>query len=107
MRVIPRNSNWIKVVSAFGGFGIYRFEVFSEHNYDKYDPELSEISEHVDFHMKLNSDGKKLYINPNLINSNWNTYNVNRYFVIRQLRGLIRSKPKFRFFLRKLIGIKI
>lgn len=106
MRVIPRNNNWIKVDSAFGGFGIYRTEVFSEYNYDKYGTKLSQVSEHVDFHLKLNSTGKELYINPNLINSNWNTYNINRFFLIRHIRGLIRTMPKFRFFLRKLIGIK-
>jgi hypothetical protein len=37
----------------------------------------------------------KIYVNPGLINANWNTYNINRYLLVRHLRELTRSNPFF------------
>lgn len=88
MRKIPSGSDWISVDSGFGGFGVYKPEVFVRFNYDKITHDLRD-SEHIDLHLKIIQSGGKIYINPNLINSNWNTYNINRFFIIRQLRRIM------------------
>lgn len=33
MKIFPRNSQWIEVESGFGGFGIYRAEIFSKFDF--------------------------------------------------------------------------
>ena len=88
MRKIPRGADWISVDSGFGGFAVYRPDVFIRFNYDKITEDLRD-SEHIDLHLKIIESGGKIYINPNLINSNWNTYNINRFFIIRQLRRMM------------------
>ena len=99
MRKIPKTAPWVKVESAFGGFGIYKSEIFFFHNYDKNDAKDVLVSEHVDLHSKLIDSN--LYINPALINANWNTYNLNRFLLIRYLRVLIRKSSKIRDILKK------
>jgi hypothetical protein len=99
MKRISKNSPWIRVDSAFGGFAIYRAEIFFMHNYDKPEKNGPLVSEHVDFHYKIINS--KLYINPGLINANWNTYNLNRFPLIRYLRVLIRKSNKIRDILKK------
>lgn len=86
MRVIRKRSDWIPVDSGFGGFGIYKASVFLEFNYDPMSPQESLESEHVAFSRKIRECNKDIFINPAMINNYWNTYNINRYFIIRQLR---------------------
>ena len=95
------NSPWIKVESAFGGFAIYKSIIFLKYNYSKSMQDYSE-SEHVTIHRKLSEDGFSIYINPSLINAKWNTYNVNKYFLIRKLRTLFR-RSDFLFLIYKKI----
>ena len=95
------NSPWIKVESAFGGFAIYKSIIFLKYNYSGSTQDYSE-SEHVTIHRKLLKDGFSIYINPSLINARWNTYNVNKYFLIRKLRTLFR-KSDFLFVVYKKI----
>lgn len=102
MHVIKKNTSWIKVDSAFGGLAIYKSVVFIHANYDK--SSTSYVSEHVDFHANLMDTHPNLYINPKLINSNWNTYNINRYFVIRQFRNFLRKNPNFRNLIKRYFG---
>jgi len=94
MRIIKKNASWIKVDSAFGGFAIYKSRLFIEADYGKNPIENSQTSEHVDFHSNLLKIHPNLYINPKLINSFWNTYNVNRYFVVRFLRYKFKDYSK-------------
>lgn len=97
MRKIPIQSGWIPVKSAFGGFAIYKSTLFLNADYgDPLDTSLFE-SEHVELHKQLLAKGSKMYINPGLINASWNTYNLNRYFLVRHIRELTRSNW---FFLR-------
>ena len=84
MRYIGFGKNLISVDSAFGGIGIYRSWCFFYSDYS--DDESPEICEHVSFHRKLKLSGAKLYINPRFINSIFNTYNINKIFIIRNLR---------------------
>jgi hypothetical protein len=91
MHKINRRHGWIKVESAFGGLAIYRSEVFQDADYSAVSDSNSIQCEHVDFHSKLIAQGKNLYINPRMINSSWNTYNINRIPVIRRIRKLRRN----------------
>jgi len=94
MRIIKKNASWIKVDSAFGGFAIYKSRLFIEADYGKNPIENSQTSEHVDLHSNLLKIHPNLYINPKLINSFWNTYNVNRYFFVRFLRYKFKDYSK-------------
>ena len=86
---IKKNNQWIKIDSGFGGAAIYKSEVFNKFDYSK-EFQTTE-TDHVSLHRKLIRDGGKIYINPQFINSHFNTYNLNRIFLIRQLRSLIWS----------------
>lgn len=97
MRIIPKNSDWVEVDSAFGGFGIYKVEVFLKFNYDPILIQEASASEHVALSNRMRENGLRIFINPRLINNRWNTYNINRFFLIRQARqtywnSRIRSK---------------
>jgi hypothetical protein len=88
MRRIPRGSSWVAVDSGFGGLAIYKSNMFLKFDYSKLEAQ-SRDCEHVDLHLRMRKNGYKIFINPDFVNSNWNTYNVNRFFLIRQLRRLI------------------
>ncbi len=76
----------IPVKSAFGGFGIYKPEIFEKINYAKSDSgELSEC-EHLDLHYKCSQYGYRLVIDPKLINNHINVYNLNKFTFVRFLR---------------------
>lgn len=93
MRVIPTHSSWIKVLSAFGGFAMYRTQLFLHNNYDQRADNESKI-DHVDFNLKCVDGGAIFYINPMLINSNWNIHNINRVKLIRFLKELKKFYSK-------------
>ncbi len=88
MRKIKISSDWIEVLSGFGGLGIYRFELFQDFDYSLQAGDLPHESEHVAFSKKIVQSGGKVFINPRMINNFYNTYNVNRFFIIRQIREL-------------------
>ena len=96
MRVISREANWIQVDSAFGGLGIYKSKWFIKYDYSTNAKEQFTNSEHVDFNLKCSKDGANLFIVPKLMNSSWNEYNVNRYFVIRQVRQFLGNHLRLR-----------
>ena len=104
LRLSPSHP-WIEVDSAFGGIGIYKSEVFLNYDYSLDRNSGQGISEHVTLHAKMRADGLKLYVNPSFINGNWNTYNVNRFLVVRQARQLVwnsRVSSNLLKFLRQL-----
>jgi hypothetical protein len=84
MRFLGFNKNLIPVNSAFGGLGVYRSWCFFKADYS--DDDHPYECEHVSFHRKLEMSGARMFINPRLINSILNTYNVNKIFLIRNLR---------------------
>jgi len=90
MRKISRKSSWIPVDSAFGGLAVYKTEMFLRADYTPIEDSASRQCEHVDFNLKLRKMGYRLFINPALINSHWNTYNINRFKIIRRVRGFKR-----------------
>jgi hypothetical protein len=99
---IKRNSPWIQVNSGFGGFAIYKSQLFLQHDYSA-NSALTKESEHVALHNKIVSSGGKIFINPALINSNFNTYNINRIFIIREMRRLINKNNQVVNFLKRIL----
>jgi len=91
MRKLKKNQNWIPVLSGFGGIAIYKTEIFFEFDYSD-DGRFTKQSEHVSLNTKIVECGKNISINPSFINCNVNTYNINRYFLIRQIRKSIWYK---------------
>jgi len=91
MRIIPRNSNWIEVDSAFGGLAIYRPHVFLHDDYSVSEQDDATECEHVTFHRKLRAKGEILYINPRMINSYFNEHNIRRYKIARIFITFVNS----------------
>ncbi len=100
---IKKDATWIKVNSGFGGLAIYRTELFLNYDYTNLDSQQSE-SEHVTLHRKIVENRGNIFINPAFINSRWNTYNVNRYFVVRQIRRMIWDSRWFYTGIKKITG---
>ena len=94
MLKIPKNSDWIPVHSAFGGLAIYRTELLLKNDYSVIYEKGHIRSEHIDFHEKCIKTNFKLYINPRLINSNYNEYNINKNIFIRQSRSIYYELQK-------------
>lgn len=95
MRVLPPNSPWIPVESAFGGLAIYKKSAIGNALYVGLDPHGNEVCEHVQFHQDFISRGKHLYIVPSLINSSYDSrtkyssgFGLIRYFLQSSLRHL-------------------
>ena len=95
MRRIKANQEPINVESAFGGFGFYNPLVFLEFDYSPISTEVLQ-SEHVDLHLKAHNYGHNFVINPRLINSKVNTYNINKVTVVRILRNFRIIRKVFR-----------
>lgn len=85
LRIRP-SSDWIEVASGFGGLGIYRAEIFNIFDYSLDIGDFPYESEHVALSNRITKSGGKIYINPKMVNNFFNTYNVNRFFIVRQIR---------------------
>jgi hypothetical protein len=93
MLKLQYRTEWIKVDSAFGGLGLYSANSFIRHDYTYLGLEKEVYSEHIDLHVSMRKDGLELYINPQFLNSSWNSYNLNRHFIFRLYRRLgLRSR---------------
>ena len=99
---ISKRSPWIRVNSGFGGFAIYKSLLFLQHDYSA-ESLLTKESEHVALHNKIVNSGGKIFINPALINSNINTYNINRIFIVREIRRLINKDSQLFNFFKKIL----
>ena len=102
MRVISKRAHWIQVDSAFGGLGIYKSKWFIKYDYSKKSDHDTLDSEHVDFNLKCRNVGAEFFIVPSMINNNWNEYNINRYFIMRQSRQYIANHKNVRALLFRL-----
>lgn len=69
MLAIPQTSEWIEVDSAFGGLAIYKRDILDGSSYCGINSLGEEICEHVTFHYGLRKQGRRIFINPRLINS--------------------------------------
>ena len=64
MITIPKDSEWIEVDSAFGGFTIYKKDMFHYCEYKGINDYGEEFCEHTYFHKILKEKNAKIYINP-------------------------------------------
>ena len=69
---IPEYAQPIRVLSAFGGLGIYKARSIRNCRYEGIDNEGNEICEHVSFNRKICERGGELYIYPSLVNQGSN-----------------------------------
>jgi hypothetical protein len=89
---INKKDPWIEIESGYGGAAIYKTKVFLKYDYSK---EFTIIeADSVSLHRKLLRDNGKIFINPSFINSHFNTYNLNRYFIIRIIRNFIWNNKR-------------
>jgi len=94
MIVIPPTSKWTEVESAFGGLGIYRREIILSANYKGADDFGLPICEHVPFHQELRRQGRRLFINPRLINIGKNDHSA-RKSLLRVIFRIVKYPIKF------------
>ena len=85
---IKKTEQWMEVNSGFGGLGIYKASIFAKFDYSLREEDLDFESEHVAFSRQIIESGEKIFINPRMINNHFNTYNMNRFIVIRQAREI-------------------
>jgi len=83
MKIIKKNNKFVPVLSAFGGFAIYKPNVFLNSYYSAVQ---ANQSEHVYFHTSALNANLSFYINPKLINNWFNSYNINKLYFIRLIR---------------------
>ena len=103
---IKRNDDWIEVNSGFGGLGIYKAEIFKSFDYSILKNDLDFESEHVALSKRITDSGQKIFINPAMVNNYYNTYNINRFLLIRQLREIYwNTSPRFKKFITKEVGL--
>ena len=87
MRIIKKDNDWIEVESAYGGAALYKIHVLLRFDYSKiFD---SNEADSVTLHRKLLQSGGSIFINPRFINSHFNTYNLNKFFLIRFIRNVV------------------
>jgi len=97
MLKIPKNSEWIRVDSSFGGFVIYKTEyLLMESRYEGLGENRKEICEHVTFHKQLIKQGARIFINPSLINTKYTDHSRRMTFVFTSLRFFKNSKKLIR-----------
>lgn len=102
MLIIPHDSEWIEVDSAFGGFAIYKKSAFNCCEYIGINEAGEEFCEHTHFHKKLKDNGARLFINPQLINAGWTDHTIH-LLLKNRLKGKIKSLIKN--FLIRIIGL--
>ena len=68
---IPEDAPPIEVESAFGGLGVYRREAIGDSRYIGLAPDGGELCEHLTFHAALRARGKRIFINPRMVNVGW------------------------------------
>ncbi|NWG38507.1 MAG: hypothetical protein HXY27_00865 [Hydrogenophilaceae bacterium] len=74
MMVIPPESDWIAVDSAFGGLAVYKRELFDSGLYEGLAGNGTQVCEHVAFHAAMRKRGYRIFINPGLINAEYTEY---------------------------------
>ena len=94
---IPKNWNWIKVDSAFGGIGIYRTAYLDNCKYVGTNTNGEQVCEHVSFNSGIIDNGGSIYINPKFINFNLTDHSRRKkYFRLYNVKYLIRQKIKIK-----------
>ena len=84
---IPQDAAPIEVDSAFGGLGIYQRSLITDCNYIGISETGGETCEHVAFNLAMKSKGAKLYINPKMVNNDYNEHS-NNWVLMKRFLGL-------------------
>lgn len=66
---LRRGTPWIAVDSAFGGFAIYRRAALHAGHYSGRDAGGVPLCEHVPLHAQLRAAGRRIFVNPDLVNA--------------------------------------
>jgi hypothetical protein len=74
MLIIPQDTPWIEVDSAFGGLAIYHRRTLEKAQYIGITEEGTKICEHVTLHQQIKDQGFNIFINPALINEGHNEH---------------------------------
>lgn len=91
MRKISESSAPIMVDSAFGGFAVYKKNIFLEFDYaDNLKKFIN--SEHVVLNKKITQNGGKLFILPSMTNFSWNPHNLSKIRLFRVLDSSTKLK---------------
>ncbi len=69
--VIPPACGWIEVDSAFGGLAIYKRSALNEGQYFGVGDAGEEVCDHPFLHKTIRSNGGRIFINPQLINTDF------------------------------------
>jgi hypothetical protein len=94
-RMIRLNSNagLIPVMSAYGGLGIYKRNVFIEGSYIGFDSDGKSILDFVNFNQILSNKNYKLYIDSQLINHKISSHTASKFFTFKFLRLISKKIP--------------
>lgn len=75
MKIIESNQPWIEVDSAFGGLAIYSIAAFLCGKYETASESEVGVCEHVPFNLAVRKSGFRIFINPKMINFDYNEHN--------------------------------
>jgi len=89
MIYIPRESDWIPVESAYGGFALYRRSCLQGAFYCGLTDSGEQVCEHVALHVELSRRGCRIFINPQLINAAWTEHSKQMDLDQRIKRSLV------------------
>jgi len=96
---INKNTSFIEVLSAFGGFAIYNYEALNGCSYTSTDENGKTVCEHVKLHQNIISRGYSIYINPKLINGGWNEHTshlkLHYWITYTKIGNLLRRLCKY------------
>lgn len=94
MITIAPDHDWIEVESAFGGLAIYRKDALLGCRYDGLSEDGQEVCEHVPLHAQMRARGRRLFINPSLINAGYTEASEELRLgrsVSRKVKNLVKS----------------
>jgi hypothetical protein len=101
MYKIPVTAQSVPVESGFGGFAIYKSDIFLTHDYGLDTKSFEGECEHITLSRKIRNSQFKIHIHPWLVNSHWNPYNLNRFAIIRHGRVIYKKIKKLTLGARK------
>ena len=90
---LEETSGLLAVNSAYGGLGIYKRDAFIRGSYVGFDQFGEPQLDFVTFNLMLSNMGYRLFIDSQLINSQFNSHNASEKLLYRQLKRIGQSIP--------------
>lgn len=100
MITIDTMSDWIEVDSAFGGLAIYRRQALEGVRYVGLDEAGREVCEHVSINNQIRSNGHRIFINPQLVNTS-RTEHIRQQALMPRLKRYLLN-----YAIQKLVGVR-